>query len=40
MKEPRIKISTIHSVKGEEADNVALYTDLERVIYESALKRS
>ena len=38
MKEPRIKISTIHSVKGEEADNVALYTDLERVIYESALK--
>jgi superfamily I DNA/RNA helicase len=38
MNEPRIKVSTIHSVKGEEADNVALYTDLERVIYESALK--
>jgi superfamily I DNA/RNA helicase len=38
MKEPRIKVSTIHSVKGEEADNVALYTDLERIIYESALK--
>ena len=38
MKEPRIKVSTIHSVKGEEADNVVLYTDLERIIYESALK--
>jgi len=38
MKEPRIKVSTIHSVKGEEAENVALYTDLERIIYESALK--
>ena len=33
---PRIKVSTIHSVKGEECDNVVLFTDLERVIYESA----
>ena len=35
---PRIKVSTIHSVKGEECDNVVLFTDLERVIYESARK--
>jgi len=33
---PRIKVSTIHSVKGEECDNVVLFTDLERIIYESA----
>jgi DNA helicase-2/ATP-dependent DNA helicase PcrA len=38
MKPARIKVSTIHSVKGEEADNVALYTDIERIIYEAALK--
>jgi len=38
MKKARIKVSTIHSVKGEEADNVVLYTDIERIIYESALK--
>lgn len=36
MKDPRIKISTIHGVKGEECDNVVLHTDLERIIYESA----
>jgi superfamily I DNA/RNA helicase len=36
-KPARIKVSTIHSVKGEEADNVILFTDLERIIYESAL---
>jgi len=35
---PRIKVSTIHGVKGEECDNVVLFTDLERVIYESARK--
>jgi len=35
-KPARIKVSTIHSVKGEEADNVILFTDLERIIYESA----
>jgi superfamily I DNA/RNA helicase len=38
MHDARIKVSTIHSVKGEECDNVVLYTDLERIIYESALK--
>jgi len=38
MKPARIKVSTIHSVKGEESENVVLYTDIERIIYESALK--
>ena len=38
MKKARIKVSTIHSVKGEESMNVVLYTDIERIIYESALK--
>ena len=37
-KPARIKLSTIHSVKGEEAENVILFTDLERIIYEAALK--
>ena len=36
MKPARIKLSTIHSVKGEECDNVVLFTDLERIIYESS----
>ena len=36
MKPARIKLSTIHSVKGEEKDNVVLFTDIERIIYESA----
>ena len=35
-KPARIKLSTIHSVKGEESENVVLFTDLERIIYESA----
>ena len=35
-KPARIKVSTIHSVKGEESENVILFTDLERIIYESA----
>ena len=35
---PRIKVSTIHSVKGEECENVVLFTDLEKIIYESALR--
>jgi len=38
--EPRIKISTIHGVKGEECDNVVLFTDLEKVIYDSACRNS
>ena len=37
-KDARIKISTIHGVKGEECDNVALFTDLKKIIYDSALK--
>jgi len=36
MKPARIKLSTIHSVKGEECDNVVLFTDIERIIYDSA----
>jgi superfamily I DNA/RNA helicase len=35
---PRIKVSTIHGVKGEECENVVLFTDLEKIIYESALR--
>ena len=35
-KPARIKLSTIHSVKGEESENVILFTDLERIIYEAA----
>jgi len=35
-KPARIKLATIHSVKGEEAENVILFTDLERIIYEAA----
>jgi len=38
MKPARIKLSTIHGVKGEECDNVVLFTDLERIIYESSQK--
>lgn len=30
LKEPRIKISTIHGVKGGEADNVCIITDMAR----------
>jgi superfamily I DNA/RNA helicase len=37
-KDPRIKVSTIHGVKGEECDNVVLFTDLEKIIYDSALR--
>jgi len=36
MKPARIKLSTIHRVKGDEADNVVLFTDIERIIYDSA----
>ena len=35
-KPARIKISTIHGVKGKESQNVILFTDLERIIYEAA----
>ena len=37
-KRARIKISTIHGVKGEERDNVILFTDLEKIIYDAALR--
>jgi DNA helicase-2/ATP-dependent DNA helicase PcrA len=36
--EPRIKISTIHGVKGEECDNVVLFVDLEKIIYDAACR--
>ena len=36
-KEPRIKISTIHGVKGNERDNVILLTDLSNVTYNKYL---
>lgn len=38
MKPARIKVSTIHGVKGEECNNVVLYTDIEKIIYDAALK--
>ena len=31
-KDPRIKISTIHGVKGNERDNVVLLTDLSKYV--------
>jgi superfamily I DNA/RNA helicase len=40
LKDSRIKISTIHGVKGEECENVVLYTGMEKIIYDSALKNS
>lgn len=36
MADARIKISTIHGVKGEECENVILFTDLESIVYKSA----
>jgi|TARA_R110002020_G_scaffold9455_1_gene37141 DNA helicase-2/ATP-dependent DNA helicase PcrA len=36
-KEPRIKISTIHGVKGNERDNVLLLTDLSNAAYNKYL---
>ena len=38
MKPARIKLSTIHSVKGEECDNVVLHTDIEKIIYDSGVR--
>ena len=37
-KPARIKVATIHSVKGQEADSVILFTDIEPIVYKSALK--
>ena len=39
-KDARIKISTIHGVKGEQCDNVVLFTDLTKKIYEEAQKNA
>ena len=36
MKPARIRLSTIHGMKGEEAENVVLFTDIEKIIYDSA----
>jgi superfamily I DNA/RNA helicase len=36
--EARIKVSTIHGVKGEECDNVILYPCITHKIREKALK--
>jgi len=37
MKKARIKVSTIHGVKGEECENVVLFTGLEKIIHDAAL---
>jgi len=37
MQNARIKVSTIHSVKGQECDNVVLFPDLGRTVYNAAL---
>ena len=36
MKPARIRLSTIHGAKGDEAENVALFTDTEKIIYDSS----
>jgi superfamily I DNA/RNA helicase len=40
MKPARIKVSTIHGVKGEECENVVLFTGLEKIIHDSALNNA
>jgi DNA helicase II / ATP-dependent DNA helicase PcrA len=37
-KDARIRLSTIHRAKGDEEDNVVLFTDLRKIIYEQAKK--
>jgi superfamily I DNA/RNA helicase len=32
--EPKIEVNTIHGVKGGEADNVILFMDVTKVVYE------
>jgi superfamily I DNA/RNA helicase len=39
-KNPRIKVSTIHKVKGEECENVILFTDISWFIYSQCTKTS
>ena len=36
MKPARIRLSTIHGAKGDEAENVALFTDTEKIIYDAS----
>ena len=36
MSKARIRLSTIHGAKGDEAENVALFTDTEKIIYDSS----
>lgn len=36
--DPRIKISTIHAVKGGEADNVVLITDVGTKVYDKYMR--
>ena len=38
-KDARIRLSTIHRAKGDEEDNVVLFTDLRKIIYEQAKKK-
>jgi superfamily I DNA/RNA helicase len=38
IKPPRITVATIHTVKGGEADSVALYTDMSAAAYRSLVK--
>ena len=36
MKPARIRLSTIHGAKGDEEENVVLFTDTEKIIYDSS----
>jgi superfamily I DNA/RNA helicase len=40
LKEPRIKLSTIHSAKGGECENVVIYMDVTEKVYNSLLSDS
>ena len=37
--QPKIEVNTIHGVKGGEADNVILFTDVTKVVYEQLYKQ-
>ena len=36
MKPAKIRLSTIHGAKGDEEENVVLFTDTEKIIYDSS----
>jgi superfamily I DNA/RNA helicase len=38
MQSPRVTISTIHSIKGGEADHVALHSEINKIQYDSLMK--